>query len=86
VSAINPQPLLWLGVITLLKKTSLTLLKVLAAMMSVMDLVWFIVVVQFLYLEYISTKKTRRHMRSSRKYLTGAASAIQSHSEHHIEY
>jgi hypothetical protein len=36
------QMLLWLGVIALLSKTSLTLLKVLAAMMSVMDLVWFI--------------------------------------------
>jgi hypothetical protein len=35
------QTILWLGIIALLRKTSLTLLKVLAAMISAMNLIWF---------------------------------------------
>jgi hypothetical protein len=42
------QTILWLGIIALLRKTSLTLLKVLAAMISGMNLIFFIGVL-FLY-------------------------------------
>ena len=46
------QTILWLGVIALLRKTSLDLLKVLAAMISAMNLVWFIGVLFW----YLGTK------------------------------
>jgi hypothetical protein len=49
------QTILWLGVIALLKKTSLDLLKVLAVMISFMNLIWFIGVL-FLYLVTKSTE------------------------------
>lgn len=48
------QTILWLGVIALLRKTSLNLLKVLAAMISAMNLIWFIGVLFW----YLGTKST----------------------------
>ena len=54
VSAVGnlSQTILWLGVIALLRKTSLDLLKVLAAMISAMNLIWFIGVLFW----YLGTK------------------------------
>jgi hypothetical protein len=54
------QTILWLGIIGLLWRTSLTLLKVLAAMISVMNLVWFIGVL-FWYLSAKSTNEQQAY-------------------------
>jgi hypothetical protein len=51
------QTILWLGVIALLRKTSLELLKVLAAMISAMNLIWFIGVLFW----YLGTKLSNDH-------------------------
>ncbi len=54
------QTILWLGVIALLRKTSLDLLKVLAAMISAMNLIWFIGVLFW----YLGTKSTETQTES----------------------
>jgi hypothetical protein len=36
------QTVLWLGIIAIMRKTTLGLLKLLAAMFSVMNLIWFV--------------------------------------------
>ena len=46
------QTILWLGVIALLRKIPLDLLKVLAAMISAINLIWFIGVLFW----YVGTK------------------------------
>ena len=62
VSAVGnlSQTILWLGVIALLRKTSLDLLKVLAAMISAMNFIWFIGVLFW----YLGTKSTETQTQS----------------------